>query len=36
MISAGLEPGEWLVTAGQRLLLDGTRIRVVTRRDLST
>ena len=36
MISAGLEPGEWLVTAGQRLLLDGTRIRVVTRRDLSS
>ena len=36
MIAAGLEPGDLLVTAGQRLLLDGARIRVVTRRDLSS
>ncbi len=36
MITAGLEPGELLVTAGQRLLVDGARIRVVTRRDLSS
>ena len=36
MIAAGLEPGELLVTAGQRLLVDGARIRVVTRRDLSS
>ena len=36
MIAAGLEPGELLVIAGQRLLLDGARIRVVTRRDLSS
>ena len=36
MIAAGLEPGELLVIAGQRLLVDGARIRVVTRRDLSS
>lgn len=36
MIAGGLEPGDLLVTAGQRLLLDGARIRVVTRRDLSS
>ena len=36
MIAAGLEPGDLLITAGQRLLLDGARIRVVTRRDLSS
>lgn len=36
MITSGLEPGDLLVTAGQRLLLDGARIRVVTRRDLSS
>ena len=36
MVSAGLEPGDLLVTAGQRVLLDGARIRVVTRRDLSS
>ena len=36
MIAEGLEPGDLLVTAGQRLLLDGARIRVVTRRDLSS
>ncbi len=36
MIASGLEPGELLVTAGQRLLLDGARIRVVKRRDLSS
>ena len=36
MIAAGLEPGDLLITAGQRLLLDGTRIRVVARRDLSS
>lgn len=36
MIAAGLEPGDLLVIAGQRLLLDGARIRVVTRRDLSS
>lgn len=36
MITAGLEPGDLLVIAGQRLLLDGARIRVVTRRDLSS
>lgn len=36
MIAAGLEPGDLLVTAGQRLLLDGARIRVVTRRDLAS
>lgn len=35
MIAAGLEVGDLIVTAGQRLLLDGARIRVVTRRDLS-
>lgn len=36
MIAAGLRPGELLVTAGQRLLVDGARIRIVTRRRLST
>ena len=36
MIEAGLRPGELLVTAGQRLLVDGARIRIVTRRRLST
>ncbi len=36
MIAAGLDPGDLLVTAGQRLLLDGARIRIVTRRDLSS
>ena len=36
MIAAGLEPGDLLITAGQRLLLDGVRIRVVTRRDLAS
>jgi len=36
MIAGGLEPGDLLITAGQRLLLDGARIRVVTRRDLSS
>lgn len=36
MITAGLRPGELLVTAGQRLLVDGARIRIVTRRRLST
>ena len=36
MIEAGLEPGDLLITAGQRLLLDGARIRVVTRRDLAS
>ena len=36
MITAGLEPGELLVTAGQRLLVDGARIRVVARRELSS
>lgn len=36
MIAAGLEVGDLLVTAGQRLLLDGARIRVVTRRNLAS
>ncbi len=36
LVAAGLEPGDLLVTAGQRLLLDGARIRVVTRRDLAS
>ena len=36
MIAAGLEPGDLLVTAGHRLLLDGARVRVVTRRDLAS
>lgn len=36
MIAAGLEAGDLLITAGQRLLLDGARIRVVTRRNLAS
>lgn len=34
MIGAGLEPGELLVTAGQRLLVNGAHVRIVTRREL--
>jgi len=36
MIAKGIEPGELLVTAGQRLLIDGARVRIVTRRDLTS
>jgi membrane fusion protein (multidrug efflux system) len=35
MITGGLEPGELLVSAGQRLLVDGARVRIVARRELT-
>lgn len=36
MIEAGLRPGDLLVTAGQRTLVDGARIQIVTRRKLAS
>lgn len=35
MLAGGLEPGELLVSAGQRLLVDGARVRIVARRELT-
>lgn len=35
MIARGLEAGELLVSAGQRLLVDGARVRIVARRELT-
>lgn len=36
MIKQGLEAGELLVSAGQRLLVDGARVRIVARRELTS
>lgn len=36
MVARGIEPGELLVTAGQRLLVDGARVRIVARRELTS
>jgi len=36
MVTKGIEPGELLVTAGQRLLVDGAQVRIVTWRELTS
>lgn len=36
MVGGGIKPGELLVTAGQRVLVDGARVRIVNRRELTS